>query len=98
MANVLNSEADVLTREDPLYEELYDVRREAMHAGNFVDKDINLPLAELRTRGAVQKGYLRDLLNLPEHKRHEVAIGLPGYSVLGFKACEAAFRDSARFS
>jgi cytochrome P450 len=90
--------ATVLTREDPLYEELYDVRREAMEVGNFIEEDINPRLAELRSRGAVQKGFLRDLLNLPGHQRHEVAIGRAGYSVLGYKACEAAFRDSVRFS
>jgi cytochrome P450 len=90
--------ATVLTREDPLYEELYDVRREAMEVGNFIDEDINPRLSELRARGAVQKGFLRELLNLPAHQRHEIAKGKAGYSVLGYKACETAFRDSVRFS
>ena len=92
------SNANVLTREDPLYEELYDVRREAMEVGNLIEEDINPRLAALRASGAVHKGFLRDLLDLPEHRRHEAAIGRQGYSVLSFKACEAAFRDSGRFS
>lgn len=90
--------ADLLTRDDPLYEELYDVRREALHAGNLVEEDMNPRLGALRDAGAVQQGYLRELLGLPAHKRHAVAAGRPGYTVLSFAACEAAFRDSGRFS
>ena len=89
---------DTLTTDDPLYEQLYDVRREAMEVGNFVEGDINPTISALRNRGAVQKGYLRELLGLPEHKRHAMAKGREGYSVLSFAACEMAFRDPQRFS
>lgn len=90
--------ADVLTRDDPLYEELYDVRREAMEVGNLVEEDMNPRLAEVRAKGAVQAGTIRALLGLPEHRRHALGAGRPTYTVLGYDACEAAFRDSARFS
>jgi cytochrome P450 len=88
----------VLTADDPLYEELYDVRREAEEIGNLIDEDINPRLAELRSRGAVQKGRLRELLGLPAHQRHVVGADKPAVSVLGFDACEAAFRQNGPFS
>ena len=35
---------DVLTTEDPLYLELYDVRREAQVMGNLVEEAVPLPI------------------------------------------------------
>lgn len=89
---------DALTTDDPLYEELYDVRREAMEMGNFVEEDMNPAMSALRDRAPVQKGFLRELLNLPSHQRHIGAIGRQGYTALSFAACETAFRDFRRFS
>jgi cytochrome P450 len=90
--------ADVLTRDDPLYEQLYDVRREAMEMGNLVEEDMNPRLAALRERGAVQEGRLRGLLGLPEHQRHKVGAGRRAFTVLSFAACEQAFRENGRYS
>jgi cytochrome P450 len=90
--------ADVLTRDDPLYEELYDVRREAMEMGNLIEEDVNPKLAELRARGSVHKGSLRSLLGLPEVKRHKVGFDRQSYTVLGFAECETAFRENGRYS
>jgi cytochrome P450 len=88
----------VLTTDDPLYEQLYDVRREAMEMGNLVEGDTNPLLNALREKGAVQKGFLRDLLNLPSHFRYALAAGREGYTALTFSACEAAFRNHESFS
>lgn len=89
---------DILTRDDPLYRELYDVRREAEVTGNFIEEDPLPAIAALRERAPVHKGKLRALLGLPHHDRHEMARGRPHYTALTWEACEAAFRDPSRFS
>jgi len=89
---------DVLTADDSLYEELYDVRKEALHAGNFIDEDVNPRMCALRDKAAVQKGFLRDLLELPAHHRNVAAKGLSGYTCFTFETCNAAFRDAEWFS
>jgi cytochrome P450 len=93
-----NSMTDTLITDDPLYEELYDIRREAKKIGNLVDRDMNPAMSALRDRAPVQKGFLRDLLGLPPHQNHVVAKGRDGYTCLSFEACNAAFRDHERFS
>ena len=90
--------SEVLVADDSIYEELYDVRREAEHAGNLVEEDMNPKMNALREGGAVHKGFLRELLRLPYHQRHEFAVGRPGYTALSWKACDAAFRDNKTFS
>lgn len=89
---------DVLTRDDPLYEELYDARREAEAQGSLVDFDVNPRIAELHAGGAVQKGFVRELLGLPPYHRHVLVNGKVGYTAVSYEACETALRDSARFS
>ncbi|CAN7331608.1 cytochrome P450 [Phenylobacterium sp. LjRoot225] len=89
---------DVLIADDPLYEELYDIRREAAEMGNLVEEDMNPAMGALRDRGAVQKGFLRDLLGLERYQRHAAAQGGEGYTCLSFELCDAAFRDYDRFS
>ena len=87
-----------LTTDDPLYEQLYDVRREAIEMGNLVEGDMNAAMSALREKGAVQKGFLRQLLDLPTHYRYALAAGRQGYTALTFAACEAAFRNGEHFS
>ena len=95
----MNVMTDVLTADDPLYEELYDVRREAEAIGNLVDVESIMPRVHaLRANGPVQKGRMRELLNLPGHERHVNAAGRPHWTVLGYEQCEAAFRDPKNFS
>ncbi|HEY0958085.1 MAG TPA: cytochrome P450 [Novosphingobium sp.] len=89
---------DVLLADDPLYKELYDVRREAEVIGNFIDRDVMPEIHELRARAPVHKGKIRELLDLPEHVRHIGAAGRQHYTALTYDACEAAFRDPKRFS
>lgn len=89
---------NVLTTDDPLYEALYDVRREALEMGNLVEEDMNPAMSALRDQAPVHKGFLRGLLKLPPHQRHVAAIGRQGYTAFSFAACEAAFRDFRRFS
>ncbi|TAL03060.1 MAG: cytochrome P450 [Rhodospirillaceae bacterium] len=89
---------DVLTADDPLYEELYDVRREAVDMGNLVEQDMTSAMSALRDRAPVQKGFLRALLGLPAQHRHAAAAGRAGYTCFTFRACEAAFHDHERLS
>jgi len=90
--------SDVLISDDPLYEELYDVRREAMEIGNLVEEDMNPHMNALRNSAPVHKGYLRELLKLPMLHRHAAAAGKDGYTCFGYQTCEKAFRDGESFS
>lgn len=90
---------DVLLADDPLYEELYDVRREAEEIGNSVDVAAIMPAVHrLRAEAPVHKGRLRELLGLPHHDRHVRAKGRQHWTVLSYDACETAFRDPQTFS
>lgn len=89
---------DVLTSDDPLYEELYDVRREAESIGNLVERDVMEEIHALRAKAPVHKGKLRELLGLPDHVRHVFAKGRQHYTVLTYEACEEAFRNPQLFS
>lgn len=89
---------EVLLADDPLYEELYDIRKEAEAMGNFVDRDVTPEVHALRAKAPVHKGNLRELLGLEPVQRHVKAVGRQHYSVLSYDACEAALRDPKRFS
>lgn len=90
---------DVLTTDDPLYTELYDVTNEAKSIGNWVDVDAIMPqLHRLRDEAPVHKGRVRELLGLPQHDRHLRAAGRQHYTALTYEACEAGFRDPQTFS
>jgi cytochrome P450 len=89
---------DILVAEDRLYEDLYDVRREAEDSGNFLEIDPYPGMNAARDRAPVQKGFLREVLGLPSYHRHVMAHGRQGYTSLGWEACDTAFRDHERFS
>lgn len=90
---------DVLTTDDPLYDELYDVTNEAMAIGNWVDVNSIMPLLhKLREQAPVHKGRVRELLGLPHHDRHIRAAGRQHFTALTYEACEEAFRDPQTFS
>lgn len=90
---------DVLTADDPLYEELYDVRREAEAVGNLIEVGAVMPrIHALRARAPVHKGRVRELLALPHHDRHVRAKGRQHWTALSWEACETAFRDPRTFS
>ena len=90
---------DVLTTDDPLYDELYDVTNEAMSIGNWVDVGEIMPrLHALRAQAPVHKGRVRELLGLPLHDRHVRAVGRQHFTALTYEACEAGFRDPQTFS
>lgn len=89
---------DVLLADDPLYEELYDIRREAEQIGNLVEEDMNPAMSALRDRAPVQKGFLRELLGLPAHQRHAGSETRQGYTCFSWTACDAAFRDHERLT
>lgn len=89
---------DVLTADDPLYEELYDVRNEAVSIGNLIERDVMPEIHELRAQAPVHKGKLREILGLPEHLRHIKAKGRQHWTVLTYQACEEVFRNPELFS
>ena len=90
---------DVLTADDPLYDELYDVTNEALAIGNWVDVNAIMPrLHAFRAQAPVHKGRVRELLGLPHHDRHVRAKDRQHFTALTYEACEAAFRDPQTFS
>jgi len=90
---------DPLLADDPLYTELYDVRREAETMGNFIEHDVTPEIHALRSQAPVHKGKLREVLGLPlSYERHPYAAGRQHWTVLSYEACEAAFRNPGVFS
>lgn len=87
-----------LVADDPRYEALFDVAREAEAMGNAIDIDVNPGINRLRDRSAVLKGSLRQLLDLPESSHAAFDVEREHYSVLSFNACERAFRENLLFS
>jgi len=90
--------SEVLISDDSLYDELYDVRREAEEAGNFIEGDPYPGLSALRDQAPVHKGFVRQLLSLPPYQRHEAARNREGYACFSFDICNQVFRDNVRFS
>ena len=84
--------------DEAIIEALYDVRKEAEEIGNYVEGDPYPAMNALRAQGAVQKGFLRQLLALPPFHRHAGALEREGYSCFSYEACERAFRDNVNLS
>jgi hypothetical protein len=59
--------SEVLLADDPLYSELYDVRKEAETIGNLIEHDVMPELHVLRAQAPVHVGRQRELLGLPHH-------------------------------
>ena len=95
--------AEAVKTDDSLYDELYDVKTEALETGNYIEVDPYPLMKAAQERGAVQKGFLREVLGLPFWHRHRAVIEagggrLQGYSVLTLAEAEEAFRDNVRLS
>lgn len=88
----------VLTADDDLYDALYDVKKEAEEIGNYIDHDPYPAMNALREKGAVQKGFWRELMDLPPFHRHKGSLDREGYTCFTFEACEKAFRDNVNLS
>ncbi len=86
------------TGDEEIYDTLYDVRKEAEDIGNYVEGDPYAAMNARRAQAPVQRGFLRQLLDLPAYHRQAGALDLPGYTAFTFAACEQAFRDNANLS
>jgi cytochrome P450 len=84
--------------DDDIVGALYDVRKEAEEIGNYVEGDPYPAMNAARGRGAVQKGFLRQLLQLPAFHRHKGSLDREGYTSFTFEACERALRDNVNLS
>jgi cytochrome P450 len=89
--------SDAVTADDPRYKELFDVRTEARASGHLLEEDMNQHFARLRETAPIHKGFLSELLEVPEHHA-KYATPKVGYSAFSFEACNAAFRDNETFS
>lgn len=90
--------ADIATADDPRYNEMFDVRREALEIGNLVESDMNEGFRALREAGPVHKGSLRELLKLPEQGPSHYAVQRDSYTCVSYEACSQAFRDNETYS
>lgn len=91
--------AEALKADDSLYDELYDVRTEAIENGNYLEIDPYPLMNAARDRAPVQKGFLREVLDLPFYHRHRMTVeGRQGFSVLNYELAEQTFRDNVRLS
>jgi cytochrome P450 len=88
--------ADAVNADDPRYKEMFDVRNEA-RADVLIETDMNAAFNALREQAPVHKGYLRNLMKLPDH-HPRYATPRPAYTAFSFEACNAAFRDNETFS
>lgn len=87
---------DALLAKDQRYEKLFDVTAEAEAMGNAVPFDLNAAMNDLRRRGPVLEGSLRDLLGL--EGRNPYQIERPTFTALSFAACERVFRENELFT
>jgi cytochrome P450 len=87
-----------LTADDELYDALYDVRREAEEVGNYIEGDPYPVMNALREKAPVQKGFMRQLMQLPAFHRHAGSLDREGYTCFTFETCEQAFRDNVNLS
>lgn len=95
---MVNAEQATSTSDDDLYESLYDVRKEAEEVGNYIDHDPYPAMNALREKAPVQRGFLRQLMDLPPFHRHKNVLSLEGYTCFSFDTCEKAFRDNVNLS
>lgn len=87
-----------LMSDNPKYKELFDVDTQAANTGVDMDKDYTEDMNRLRDQAPVHKGYLRELLGVPDP--HMAGMGPPrdGYTFFSFRACEIGFRENLIFS
>jgi cytochrome P450 len=88
-----------LISDDELYDTLYDVRNEAKEVGNFIDDIDPYPaINALRDSAPVHKGFLRQLLKLPDYHRHTKSLDRAAYTCFTFATCDQGFRDNVNLS
>ena len=91
--------SQALTADDPRYNELFDVAKEAAASndGGEVYGDLTPQMNALRDACAAHKGSLRQLLNAPDlHQAYDTP--REHYTIFSFEACNRAFRDNQLFS
>ena len=86
------------TSDDELVDALYDVRKEAEEIGNYVEGDPYPAMNALRDQAPVQRGFMRQLLDLPAFHRHPGSLDRQGFTCFTFETCEQAFRDNVNLS
>ena len=86
-----------LVSDNPRYDELFNMKKQTANTGVDMSKDYTDDMNALRDSGAVHKGSLRELLNVPEMP------GMHGperesYTFFSYRACEVGFRENMVFS
>ena len=88
--------ADSLTSDDPRYSQLFDVQKEAAETGAIYG-DLTPRMNALRDQCPVQKGSLRQLLDMPEvHQAYDRP--REHYTIFSFDLCDRALRENELFS
>src|SRR5579864_5723972 len=92
-SNALSS----LMSDNPRYAQMFDVNSQSANAGVDGNRDYTDDMNTLRDRGAVQKGSLRELLEVPE-MAHAMGPPRDAMTFFSYRACEIGFRENLIFS
>lgn len=90
--------AGVITADDDLYSELFDVVKETTAHGGEVYGDLTPGMNALRDRHPVMEGSLRELLELPHESHAMYENERPHFTVLDYALCNRALRENLLFS
>jgi len=88
---------NILTSDDPLYDRLFDVKKEAQEGGGGIYGDLSPAMNALRDKAPVQKGTLRELLNIPD-LHNSYSVERETYTLFSFELCDRALRENQVFS
>jgi len=91
----MSQNESALTRDDPRYEEMFNVEKEIEHSGGVMLEDPYPDFARLRSQGSIFDGSLSlELTGQPDHtcpdRKH--------FTALSFNACSKALVEADKFS
>jgi cytochrome P450 len=89
--------SDVLTADDPRYQQIFNASREAETLGEKVIGNIAPEVNALREASSVHKGSLPELLGLPTYPEN-YTVERDHYTIFSFTGCDFGFRDNLTFS
>ncbi len=90
--------ADSITADDDRYSDLFDVVKEVRSHGGAVYGDLSPAMSALRDKASVQKGSLRELLELPPEPHAMFENERPHYTLFSYDMCNKALRENLLFS
>jgi cytochrome P450 len=93
---MIENSSNALTREDPRYEEIFDVERESTQGGHALVADPYAEFDRLRAAGPVYAGDIEEAIN--GHPNPMFTQARPHFTTLSFDACSRALMDNTTYS